>query len=289
MSGLAALSKRSLKNGLAALGVELRRIRPAGVSAGGRYSNFDEETVIRELLAKAAVTNRFCVDIGAGDGETSSNTCVLFRAGWEGLSVEWDGPRFALMAYRYAGFKEARLLRARVSPDNVLAILGGAGTPREFGFLSLDIDSYDHFVLDRVLSAYRPAVVCAEINEKVPPPVRFTVKWDPAHAWAFDHFYGQSLSILEDLGKRHGYALAGLEYNNAFLVPAETAGIAFLTAEEAYRRGYQDRPDRLRRLPWNKDMEPLLSMEPEEKVAFLRNRFAGYEGRYLCSTRPDGA
>jgi hypothetical protein len=280
------LAKRSLRKGLAALGVELRRIRPAAASGGG-YSNFGEEALLRDLLGKVPARHRFCVDIGAGDGEQSSNTRFLYREGWEGLSVEWDGGRFALMAYRYAEFQGARLLRARVTPDNVLALLDGAGTPREFGVLSLDIDSYDHFVLDRLLSAYRPAVVCAEINEKVPPPVRFTVTWSPDHAWAFDHFYGQSLSALSDLAVRRGYVLAGLEYNNAFLVPRE-AGLPGLAAEEAYRRGYLDRPDRLARLPWNRDMEPLHGMDPDRMVDFLRTKFAGYEGRYLLSAEPMG-
>jgi hypothetical protein len=202
--------------------------------------------------------------------------------------VEWDGRRFALMAHRYAGLQGARLLRARVTPDNVVALLSGAEVPREFGFLSLDIDGYDHFVLDRLLGAgaYRPALICAEINEKLPPPLRFTVKWRPDHAWAQDHFYGQSLSLLEDLGARHGYVLAGLEYNNAFLVPAGTPGVAALTAGEAYRSGYLDRPDRLQKLPWNRDMEALHALDPEGMVAFVRARFAAYEGRYLLATGP---
>lgn len=276
-----SLAKRSLKGVLAALGVELRRIRPPAASGKPRFSNFGEEEVLRGLLGKVEVKHRFCVDIGAGDGETSSNTCALFRDGWEGLAVEWDGDRFARMAYRYAGFGAARLVRARATPDNVPDLLRGAGTPREFGFLSLDIDGYDHFVLERILTVFRPAVICAEINEKVPPPLRFAVKWSPDHAWAFDHFYGQSLSILDDLGSRHGYGLAALEYNNAFLVRREGRGPGLLTAEEAYRRGYLDRPDRLERLPWNRDMEPLLSMGAEEAKAFLRERFAKYEGRYV--------
>lgn len=283
MSGL-SLAKRSLKSGLAALGVELRRIRPAGSAAG--FSNFGEESVLRALLEKAGDARRFFVDIGAGDGETSSNTCFLARQGWDGLSVEWDGGRFARMAYRYAAFPGARLLRARVTPDNVLALLAGAEVPEAFGVLSLDIDSYDHFVLDRLLSAHRPAVVCAEINEKIPPPIRFTVKWSPDHAWSYDHFFGQSLSLLEDLGKRHGYVLAGLEYNNAFLVPRDAPGAAPLTAEAAYRRGYLDRPDRLQRLPWNKDMEDLHAMSPAAAVSALRDRFAKYAGRYLLSATP---
>jgi hypothetical protein len=276
-----SLAKRSLKGGLAALGVELRRIRPAAASGRSRFSNFGEEEVLRDLLGRVEVKHRFCVDIGAGDGETSSNTCALLQGGWEGISVEWDGDRFARMAYRYAGLGGARLLRARVTPGNVLDLLRGAGTPREFGFLSLDIDSYDHFVLERILSAYRPAVICAEINEKVPPPLRFAVKWSPDHAWAFDHFYGQSLSMLDGLGSRHGYGIAALEYNNAFLVPRESRGVGLLAAEEAYRRGYLNRPDRLERLPWNRDMEPLLSMGAAEAKAFLGEKFAEYEGRYV--------
>jgi hypothetical protein len=285
---LPSLAKRSLKGGLAALGMELRRIRPPASSGKASYSNFDEEAVLKRLLARLPVKHRFCVDIGAGDGETSSNSCFLLKDGWEGLSVEWDGSRFALMAYRYAGLRGARLLRARVTPDNVLQLLAGAETPPDFGFLSLDIDSYDHFVLERILTAYRPAVICAEINEKVPPPVRFTVKWSPEHAWSYDHFYGQSLAILEDLGARHGYGLAALEYNNAFLVPREAEGVVFLSAAEAYAQGYRDRPDRLERLPWNKDMEPLLAMPPSDQVVFLREKFAKYEGSYLCSANPFG-
>lgn len=281
-----ALAKRSLKSGLAALGVELRRIRPAGESGRPRFSNFGEEALVRSLLAKTRPRERFCVDIGAGDGETSSNTCFLLRDGWDGLSVEWDGGRFARMAHRYAGLRGARLLRARVTPDNVAALLSGAEVPREFGFLSLDIDGYDHFVLESVLRAYRPAVICAEINEKIPPPLRFTVKWRPDHAWAQDHFYGQSLSLLEDLAGRHGYVLAGLEYNNAFLVPTGTAGVTALSAGEAYRSGYLDRPDRLEKLPWNRDMEALHALDPEGMADFVRRRFAAYEGRYLLAIGP---
>jgi hypothetical protein len=292
MSGL-SLVKRALKGGLGSLGLELRRTRPPGAAGRGkgegRYSNFDEEGVLRALLDKVRPASRFCVDIGAGDGETSSNTCFLLKEGWQGLSVEWDGGRFALMAHRYAGLKGTRLLRARVTPGNVLALLSGAEVPREFGFLSLDIDSYDHFVLDRILSEYKPSVLCAEINEKVPPPVRFTVKWAEDHAWSFDHFYGQSLSILDDLGRKRGYVLAALEYNNAFLVPEGTPGVEAINAETAYAQGYLDRPDRLERLPWNKDMEECLALGPEEKAEFIRKKFEKYAGRFLCSTRPFGA
>jgi hypothetical protein len=270
-----------VKRALAAMGFELRRIRPASASGGAGHSNFGEDGIIRDLLGKIAVRHRFAVDIGAGDGETMSNSYALFSAGWEGLAAEWDAGKFARLAYRYAGFPGARLARARVTPDNVLGLLAAAEAPREFGFLNLDIDSFDHFVLERLLSAYRPSLICAEINEKIPPPLRFSVKWDPAHHWAQDHFFGQSLSMLDELGQRQGYVLAGLEYNNAFLVPRELSPAPGLTAAEAYRAGYAGRPDRLARLPWNRDMEPLLMMDAEAAKAFVREKFSAYEGKYV--------
>ncbi|HKP96335.1 MAG TPA: hypothetical protein VJ385_11325 [Fibrobacteria bacterium] len=273
--------KRFVKKGLDALGLELRRVRPVSGSGSASFSNFNEDPIIRGLLAKIQPRHRFAVDIGAGDGETMSNSYSLFKSGWEGIAAEWDAARFAKLAYRYSAFPGARLIRTRITPDNVLNLLASCEAPKELGFLNLDIDSYDHYVLEKLLTAYRPSLICAEINEKIPPPVRFTVKWNPDHAWTQDHFFGQSLSILEDLGKRQGYALVGLEYNNAFLIPRELNPVPVMAAAEAYRQGYADRPDRLQRLPWNKDMEPLLKMPSADAIAFIREKFKPYEGRYV--------
>jgi hypothetical protein len=170
-------------------------------------------------------------------------------------------------------------VRARVTPDNAQAILAAAEVPRDFGFLTLDIDGYDHYVLDRILSGYRPALVCAEINEVIPPPVRFTVRYDDGYEWGNSHFYGQSISQLEVLARRYDYAIVAVEYNNAFLMPSDLAPVS-VTAQEAYRVGYAERPDRLLLLPWNAVMEPLQHMTPGEVVVFLDDLFAQHSGLY---------
>ena len=155
--------------------------------------------------------------------------------------------------------------------------------PADFGVLSLDIDSYDYWVLDAVLEGYRPRVVVTEINEKVPPPVRFVVRYDPDFRLQH-HFFGYSIASLEELCARHGYVLLALEYNNAFIAPRElAAGLPQLDAATAYRRGYLERADRRERFPRNHDMEPLHSMSPAQSVAFLRNFFARHEGKYDLS------
>ena len=108
----------------------------------------------------------------------------------EGLAVEGDpasSPCGAAPTAPYTGVG----LPGRVTPGNVAALPGGYGLPNGFDFLNLDIDGYDMFVLDALLTEYRPRVMCAEVNEKIPPPVRLTVRYD--RPLGQDHFYGQSM------------------------------------------------------------------------------------------------
>lgn len=257
---------------------ELRRLRAR--LGRGRYSGLDEEGVVRRLLAEHGVERGVAVDVAACDGITKSNVLALYESGWRGLAVEGDPARFASLARAYRRLPGVSLARVWVAPETVAPLLRGHGVPREFGFLNLDIDGYDHFVLDALLREFRPALVCAEINEKLPPPLRFTVLYDPSYVWAEDHFYGQSICALHDLAGAHGYALVELHYNNAFLVPAERARRPALDPEEAYRAGYLERPDRLELFPWNADMEPLHALDTPGKLRFVEERFAPYAGRY---------
>lgn len=166
------------------------------------YSNIDEQSVIQENLKVLGIEKAgYCVDIAASDGVTMSNTYPLYLNEWKGLAVEFDPEKFALLASRYRFFSSVNLAKCMVTPENVVALLLANETPKEFDFLNLDIDGYDYFVLDQILSNYRPKLVCTEINEKIPPPIKFTVKWDASYIWAGDHFYGQSISQLNVLLK----------------------------------------------------------------------------------------
>jgi hypothetical protein len=256
-----------------------QRIRRSG------YSNFDEERILARLLGELLTDkdSRFAVDIGAGDGVRGSNTYALFRRGWRGLGIEGDERRARRLERAYRNFVEVEALHSLVTPQGVIALLREHGVPHDFGVLSLDIDSYDYFVLDSVLRGFRPRVVVTEINEKIPPPVRFVVRYDPEFRLQH-HFFGYSIASLEELCGRHRYALLALEYNNAFIAPRELVGRArTLDAREAYRRGYLQRRDRRERFPNNRDMEPLHSLTPADAVAFLRKFFARHEGKYELS------
>ena len=265
------------------LGLHWERARQRLRRSG--FSNFDEERMLAELVARLVREEaaRVAVDVGAGDGIRGSNTYALFLQGWRGVGFEGDEKRARRLARAYKNLEGVESRHALVTPANVVRLLRAAGVPEDFGVLSLDIDSYDYWVLDAALKSFRPRVVVTEINEKIPPPVRFRVGFDPDFRLQH-HFFGYSIASLEELCARHSYALLALEYNNAFIAPRELLGDApALDAGTAYRLGYFERPDRRERFPRNQNMEPLHSLAPEDAAAFVKKFFARHAGKYDLS------
>ena len=247
-----------------------------------KNSHLGEEVVIKKYLRYVKIKNNICVDIAASDGTTQSNTLFLYKQDWGGLALEYDSGRFAILANHYKKYPQVNLMRVKALPQNVVSILDANLIPENFAFFNLDIDSYDYFVLDQVLSNYRPQLICTEINEKIPTPIEFSVKYTPDHFWQGDHFYGQSISQLYKLCKKYNYKIVELYYNNAFIMPNETKGQKSLTPDIAYKAGYLNKADRKAKFPYNSDMEELIGLPKAEAIKFLKNKFSKYSEIYIC-------
>ena len=183
----------------------------------------------------------------------------------------------------YRKLPNARASNSLAEPANIVRLLRDFDIERNFAVLCLDIDGNDYWVLDAILSEFRPGLVVTEINENIPPPLRFVVKFDPQFQLRY-HFYGYSIAALEDLCEQHNYGILELEYNNAFLAPRELRSAQFRDAETAYREGYLDRPERKERFAANLDMEALHSVSPEEGIRFLHEFYATDVGNYYLTT-----
>jgi hypothetical protein len=245
------------------------------------FSNGREEHILAGYIADLlpAGHNRVAVDIGAGDGMRWSNTYALFLNGWKGLGIEFDNRKFVKLARAYKFFPDVCACRNRATPDNIVPLLQAYETPKEFSVLSLDIDGNDYWVLRAILSQYRPQLIVTEINEKIPPPVRFVVKYNPDFQLRH-HFFGYSMAVLSDLCDEFGYAVLNLEYNNAFLAPRELAGELALEASAAYAAGYLNRPDRKAKFSLNFDMEAVHSLSPQQAVDFLERFYSRFAGEF---------
>jgi hypothetical protein len=246
------------------------------------FSNGNEDQILAKYIAELLPPNynRIAVDIGAGDGIRWSNTYALFLNGWQGLGIEFDGRKFVNLAQAYKYFSNVFACRNRATPENIAPLLNAYEIPKDFSVLSLDIDGNDYWVLRAILSQFRPQLIVTEINEKIPPPIRFAVKYNPNFQLRH-HFFGYSMAVLGDLCKEFDYAILELEYNNAFLAPKESAGERGLDADAAYRSGYLDRPDRKEKFSLNFDMETIYSLSEVQALEFLERFYAKFQGEFF--------
>ncbi|MBK8304923.1 MAG: hypothetical protein IPK98_16600 [Chloracidobacterium sp.] len=219
------------------------------------------------------------MDIGAGDGVRSSNTFALVQDGWKVLGAEYDSRKASLLAQNYSFYPRSRSCRFLVTSTNIVDLLNAYLVEKDFAVLSLDIDGCDYWVLDAILSEFRPRLVVSEFNEKIPPPVKFVVNNVPEFSLRH-HFFGYSVSKLGDLLEKHDYVMLEIEFNNVVIAPAEIAREHSISIEDAYSKGYLNRPDRKEKFSANANMEPLLGMDPQQCVDFLHNFYAEYKDEY---------
>jgi hypothetical protein len=186
-----------------------------------------EDGITEKVFEIMAPANRYCVEIGAFDGKYLSNTWnLIVNHGWHGVLIEGRAMLYQQAAARfsptnpevegrfsdkvtliheYAAFEGARSLDA---------MLARARVPRDFDFISIDIDSNDWYLWDS-MTVYQPRAVLIEFNATIPNDVCFVQERD------FNVNQGCSLLALIELGKRKGYELVATTIGNAFFVRKE--------------------------------------------------------------------
>lgn len=233
---------------------------------------------IADLFEQLGIAKGSCVDIGAYDGLNFSHTIDLFRRGWSGLAIECQPARFARLAEVYRVFKQAEAARFRVTPTNIVPLLTAYGLPHNFDFLNLDIDSYDYYVLEALLQAYRPKVICTEINEVIPPPVRFAAHYHPDFVFdPYHRFYGQSLAMAADLGHRHGYVCLRLQNMDLFLIDVSLTQGSEPELATLYRQGVSERPKPPHFDFYPFDVDKLWQATPEDALALIHQAWPDVE------------
>jgi hypothetical protein len=171
------------------------------------HSQTGEDGILEEIFHRIGTTDRYLVDLGAGDGQTLSNTQYLIEQGWHGTRVDLDT------------HGQTDLCQAVITADNIQALLQQHHVPTHFDLLSLDLDGNDWYVLRAVLRDYHPRVLVCEINGQLPANPPRTIVYNPDHRFENCNYYGASLGAFTQLAQHHGlqliYVHAGL---NAFFI-----------------------------------------------------------------------
>ena len=176
-------------------------------------SQAGEDGIIEKVFEVLGITTGFFVDVGAW-GMHKSNTYSLIKKGWTGVFIDRN-KRFVhriKKMYRLEGWGDrAYCVYQTVAVAGIKRldkILNNKPVPKDFDFLSIDIDGDDFYVW-KSLVGYQPKVVVVEFN-----PVCGLDNYVQPIGGAG----GASLSLLIKLGKVKGYELIATTNLNAFFV-----------------------------------------------------------------------
>lgn len=160
------------------------------------YSQTGEEGFINFILNQFEYEKGFLVDIGAGDGETLSNTKLFLDAGlFKGILIDGNNH----------GNKQVK--EHWITKDNICELLKKYKCPKDFELLSLDLDGNDYDIIYAICQEYRPKLIVCEINGTIPEGVSKKIAYNPEHTWQNNDYYGFSYSAGLKLAEKLGYVV----------------------------------------------------------------------------------
>lgn len=164
------------------------------------------EQEIWNLLQKVGIETRWCVDLGALDGYRHSNTHRLItEEGWSGVLIEANPSYFDRLRKLYQDNPNTYCFNEYISFEGTTldSILSRTPIPKNFDYLSIDIDGADYYIWES-LENYRPKVVEIEFNPSFPNDISFVQPRD------MSVFQGSSLRALTELARSKNYHLVGI-------------------------------------------------------------------------------
>jgi hypothetical protein len=200
------------------------------------WSQNEEDGIILALLEHAGVTDRRFVEIGSG--RSGGNAALLaYECGWSGLMIDIVPDAIESLRERFSHNPGVVGVAAAVSPENINQLLSDHGFTGEVDLLSIDIDSYDYWILE-ALTVVSPRVLVIEYNAGLGADRAVTI---PKQATLEDipkTYRGASLAALEKLARRKHYRLVVCDPTgtNAFFLRDDVAtDVPAVSVATAYR------------------------------------------------------
>ncbi len=195
-----------------------RRIQDFNAFEQRMYSQNGEDGIIKIILYKIGVTNKFCVEFGVGDGEECNTRYLIEKEGWSYLHM--DGNE------NLKSFSDIK--REFITAENINLLFEKYHVPKEFDLLSLDLD-YNTYWVWKAIRGYMPRMIVIEYNSSINVDENKVVPYDPAGVWDETQYFGASLLALVNLGNLKGYTLVYCDKKgvNAFFVRKDLLGNHF--------------------------------------------------------------
>jgi hypothetical protein len=157
------------------------------------------------------------VEFGAWDGILLSNTYNLInKKSYKGVLIEGDKNKYKTLCKNIPQKEVIKICEfVTFDGDSTLdKILNKTKIPKNFDFLSIDIDGCDYYILES-LNQFKPKIICIEFNPTIPNEVEFVQIKD------FKVKQGSSPKSLTKLASQKGYSLVAVTHCNLIFVRKE--------------------------------------------------------------------
>ena len=184
--------------------LNLKNIQPKVLG----QSQKGQDSFIEYIFNVIGVTNKYYVEFGAADGVLHCNTWYLrTQKNWSGLLLDcgWEN-------------KEINLHKRKIEKDNVLLIFKEFEVPEEFDFLCVDMDGMDFYMVEQILTKYKPRVIMAETNVRFRPDESYVINYDPNWVWDGRKWYGVSPFAYKKLVNKFDYTPIYLHIDDMFII-----------------------------------------------------------------------
>ncbi|HEX2579774.1 MAG TPA: hypothetical protein VHK67_05175 [Rhabdochlamydiaceae bacterium] len=164
------------------------------------YSQNGEDGILSKLFQLIEPTTRYCVEFGADEGFTNSNTYLLRKQEWNCLLLD-----------RMHENPNINLHKEFITAENITALFDKYNVPHDLDLLSIDIDYNDFYIWKALDEKFKPAVVLIEYNAAHLPLEDKVVKYLPYFCGDGTNYFGASILALYNLGRSKGYSLVYAE------------------------------------------------------------------------------
>lgn len=213
----------------------------------------------------------YLVDIGASSGvPTDPVYDFITDKRFKGLCIEGNKDKVEILRKN----THFSIYDKYIYPDSIIDVFRQNDVPKVFDILKIDIDGFDLEILRRILEQYKPYIIIAEINEKIPPPIRFETLFKPDYTWDESHLFGFSIAAGEKVFKENKYSILQI-YDFSNIVCAQDTLVLepIVSIDKMYKEQYVEHPDRKTAIWWNKSVDYWLDIEDTEELAFEINRY----------------
>ena len=158
------------------------------------YSESGEDGILFELFKIYGVTNKFYVEFGAEDGSQCNTKALRIMNKFQGILFDSSYENIDINLYKHF-----------INEENVLQLFQEYKVPDNFDLLSVDIDSHDFYVLNKILTKYTPRIFVCEYNATHFPDQDKVIKKNETNF--VGNYFGASILAFYNLGKHHDYSL----------------------------------------------------------------------------------